>query len=167
MTDLRRRIDNLLRIGTVSEVDLDRARVRVHYGAGRSGDGVEAQTALLPWMTTRAGADRTWWAPSVGEQVMILSPSGDLAAGVALPAIFSAAGPPPAAEDTQAVLAFADGAVISYDASSHTLRAALPAGGKLAVDGGVEDAAGPMSEMRRIFNLHTHPALGATPNVRM
>ena len=168
LVDLRRRIDNLLRVGTVAEVDLARARVRVHYGVGSPEDAeLEAQTELIPWLTTRAGADRTWWAPTIGEQVLILAPSGDLVGAVALPAIFSVQAPPPGEVGTRHVVAYADGALISYDAEAHALRAELPHGGLFEVVGAVADAAGTMQAMRDVFNVHTHAGIGSPPTQRM
>ena len=173
LVDLRRRLDNLLRAGTVSEVDLLRARVRVHYGAGAPGEDVEAQTEFIPWLTTRAGADRTWWAPTLGEQVLILAPSGDLANAVALPAIYQVAAPPPESADAKHVTAYSDGTTIVYDTEGHCLLVDIPAGGKLLVVGAVqatedvEDRRSTMQDMRDIFNAHTHPANGSPPSQRM
>ena len=161
LADLRRRIDNLLRVGTVAAVDLARARVQVHYGVGTPEDAaLEARTEWIPWLTTRAGADRAWWAPSVGEQVVILAPSGDLVGAAALPAIFSVQAPPPGDVATRHVVAYADGAVISYDAETHVLQANLPGGGLLHVVGDVADKASTMQEMRDVYNAHTHPVPG-------
>jgi phage baseplate assembly protein V len=36
-------------------------------------------TAWLPWLALRAGADREWDPPTAGEQVILFSPSGQLA----------------------------------------------------------------------------------------
>ncbi|MCY4121643.1 MAG: phage baseplate assembly protein V, partial [Acidobacteria bacterium] len=112
----------------------------------------------------------------VGEQVVVLAPSGDLAAAVALPGIFQVAAPPPSDEETRAVIEFSDGAVISYDVEAHVLRAELPAGGKLDVvgaieaSGDVEDGASTMQEMRDVFNAHTHAVVNnatTAPNPKM
>lgn len=184
VVDLRRRLDNLVRVGTVAEVDLRRARVRVHYGAGAPGDGLEAQTDLIPWMVTRAGADRTWWAPTVGEQVLVLAPGGDLAGAVALPGLYQVAAPPPSPDpgrrplETEATIVFSDGAIISYDVGAHVLRVELPDEGKVdivgdvCVDGDVEatgeveDATSTMQAMRDTYNAHTHPG-GGVPSHQM
>lgn len=64
---------NLVRVGRVSEVDRTTGRVRVEF------DGVK--TPWMPWQTARAGAVKTWSPPAVGEQVCVVSPSGELAAG--------------------------------------------------------------------------------------
>lgn len=134
MTDyaeLARLIENLIRIGTIADVDLVKARVRVQTG--------DLLTGWLPWQAARAGADREWDPPTVDEQVVLLSPSGQLANGVAITGLFSAAKP---ANGDRAKLhrrTYSDGAVIEYDSQAHHLRAQLPGGGttELISDGGV------------------------------
>jgi len=71
--DMQRRIANMFRVGKVAEVERDTARVKVQFG--------DAVTAWLPWMTGRAGAVRDWNPPSVGEQVCVCSPMGEIEAG--------------------------------------------------------------------------------------
>lgn len=128
---LSRLIENLIRYGTIAEVDEPKARVRV-----KSGDIV---TAWRPWISARAGEDREWNPPTVGEQVIYFSPSGLLAQGVALCGLpsdmFPANGDRPALHRTT----YRDGAVIEYDSAAHFLRAILPAGGKteLVSTGGI------------------------------
>ena len=58
LVDQGRRINNLIRVGAVAEVDVERARVRVHYGAGAPGGGLEAQTELIS-VADDAGPART------------------------------------------------------------------------------------------------------------
>ena len=50
LNEIMRLIGNLVRIGTVSELDLPNARCRVTTGSN--------VTAWLPWMTHRAGRTR-------------------------------------------------------------------------------------------------------------
>lgn len=57
---------NLLRLGTVAQLDVAEARVKVDIG-GLVTDWVP----WVPWVTGRAGATRTWSAPRVGEQVLL------------------------------------------------------------------------------------------------
>ena len=68
LTDLLRRLCNIARVGTVTEIDGKLARVN-------SGDNT---TTWIPWAVERAGSTRTWLPPSVGEQVIIISPDGEL-----------------------------------------------------------------------------------------
>jgi len=80
---LSRMVENLLRVGTVEELDLPAKCCRVRSG--------NLLTNWLPWVTHRAGNTRTWDPPTVGEQVLVLSPSGELGAGVVLTGLFSTA----------------------------------------------------------------------------
>ena len=70
---------------------------------------------------------------------MILSPSGELAAGVVLPALYRKAHPAPESDPGKHTRLYRDGARIEYDAGMHKLKAVLPAGGtaELVADGGV------------------------------
>jgi phage baseplate assembly protein V len=131
LADLARRLENLLRLGTIAEVDHAGARCVVATG--------KLKTAPLPWIAARAGDARTWWAPSVGEQVLLLCPGGDPANGVVLPALYSTAQPRPDGSDTAHVAVYPDGARIAYDPAAHQLDAILPEGGKanLTAPGGV------------------------------
>lgn len=118
-TELLRRIENMIRFGTVAQVRTARpARVRVKTG--------ENTTDWLPWCAGRAGHDRTWWAPEVGEQVMVLSPGGDLRAGAAYPAAYSDSHPQNAESADVARATFKDGTVIEYDRSVNVLRVHSP-----------------------------------------
>lgn len=113
IADLRRRLDNLLRLGTIAEVRAGACRVK-------TGD---ITTAWRPWFTTRAGSARTSWRPTVGEQVMLLSLSGDLANAYVLPAIYQTAMPEPDDHPERDRTVYPDGAVIEYDPETSALRA--------------------------------------------
>ena len=137
LVELARRLANVIRPGVIAEVDYRGELVRVRFaeappplprGEGR-GAGRAAITDWLPWMTSRAGGDASWWAPEVGEQVLLLSPSGDLANAVALPALYSTARPAPSNDPDKRLVRYSDGAEIEYDRANHRLRAVLPMGG--------------------------------------
>jgi phage baseplate assembly protein V len=120
--DVLRILTNLIRYGTVSAVVGKRVRVKV---GGNT-------TAPLPWLTGRAGKTKSWSPPDMGEQVIVLSPNGNLAAAVVLPSLFSSANDIPTdANPDNVLLAFGDGAVLLYDAAAHLLKGTLPAGGKV------------------------------------
>jgi phage baseplate assembly protein V len=115
---LSRLLENLIRFGTVAEVQMQPPRVRVKTG--------DLLTGWLPWIAARAGLDQDWDPPTVNEQVILLSPSGQLANGVALTGVFSdehaANGDRPGLNRRT----YRDGAVIEYDCIAHHLRAVLP-----------------------------------------
>ncbi|MCW8207631.1 phage baseplate assembly protein V [Verminephrobacter aporrectodeae subsp. tuberculatae] len=85
--ELNRRIENILRVGTVAEVRHGQpARCRVKSGGLLSN--------WVPFMAGRAGGTaRMWWPPKVGEQCLLLAPGGDLLRAVAIPGIYSDAMP--------------------------------------------------------------------------
>lgn len=107
LTEVERKLNNLVRAGTVAEADYAAAKVRVTIGP--------ITTGWLPWLTARAGADRSWWAPEVGEQVVLLAPAGELAQAWVLPAGFSDMAPAPAASADVMRAVFGDGLVIEHD----------------------------------------------------
>jgi phage baseplate assembly protein gpV len=71
-----RRIGAMLNVGTVVSIDTATGRARVRLG--------DLETADIPVMQMRSGAVRMTWMPSVGEQVTVAAPSGDLARGFVL-----------------------------------------------------------------------------------
>lgn len=115
IAELSRKVENLIRLGTVAQIDHATRRVRVATG--------EITTQWLKWQAGRAGATRTWDPPTVGEQVMILSPSGELANGIVIPSIYSTAHDAPSSSASLHEVVYPDGAVISYDHSSGALVA--------------------------------------------
>ena len=141
VSEIARRLSNLIRAGTIASVDAANARATVQIGA--------LLTAPLPWLTTRAGNDRTWWAPSVGEQVLVLSPDGELAAGWILPGAYTQAAPAPVTNPAIHRTTYRDGAVVEYDTAAHRLRVTgvtaveVVASGAVTVTGGSITINGP------------------------
>lgn len=123
--DLLRRLENLLRPGTVHAVDHAAARIRVASG--------DLLTDWLPWFERRAGTTRSWSPPTIGEQCLLLCPGGEMAAGLVLVGLYSDSNPAPVDGPDLHHAAFADGAVIEYDQAGHSLRATLPAGATVSV----------------------------------
>lgn len=111
--DIARVIRNLIRTGIVTAVNPDEGLCRVQTGG--------MQTTWLNWLTCRAGRSRVWWAPSVGEQVLILAIGGELDTAFVLPGIFSDDHPAPSASPDAFHVSFPDGAVIEYEPESGSL----------------------------------------------
>jgi phage baseplate assembly protein V len=118
-------------VATIASVDLATGRAVVTID-----DGVVSPP--LRWAASRLGSTRVWSPPSVGEQVMVLCPGGEIGAGVIVGGLDSQAHPHAGNSATELVH-FADGAILSYDPTSHALTFALPAGATMAVtaSGGV------------------------------
>ena len=111
--DIARALRNLIRTGVIVETDLTAGRCRVQTGG--------ITTGWLQWLTQRAGRSRSWWAPSVGEQVMLLAVGGELETAFILPGIFSDAHPAPSASADAWHVEFPDGAVMSYEPETGAL----------------------------------------------
>lgn len=127
LAELERRLANVVRTGVIAEADYSAARVRVQYAEDENDEPVT--TAWLPWVTRRAGAAIEWWAPEVGEQVTILSPSGELTQGVVLPAMFSTAHPAPSSDPKVRRTNYGDGSFVEYDENTHTMTVTVNSGG--------------------------------------
>ncbi|WP_342323506.1 phage baseplate assembly protein V [Kosakonia sp. BYX6] len=113
INELARAIRNMVRTGVVVEIDLNAGRCRVQTGG--------MVTDWLQWLTQRAGRSRTWWAPSIGEQVLILAVGGELDTAFVLPGIYSDDNPAPSASGDAWHVAFPDGAVIEYEPETSAL----------------------------------------------
>lgn len=113
LQEIARAIRNLIRTGIVTNVDHDEGLCRVQTG------GME--TTWLNWLTCRAGRSRVWWAPSVGEQVLLLAVGGELDTAFVLPGIFSDDNPAPSASPDAFHVSFPDGAVIEYEPENGAL----------------------------------------------
>lgn len=120
----------LLRLGTVKSVDLAAATCIVTSGDPETGEEIE--TPPLRWLERRAGDTRTWSPPSVGEQVEIICPDGELAGGYVRSGLPCDAFPP-SGDSTRELIRFKDGAIIAYDPDGHALEALLPAGATVAI----------------------------------
>lgn len=120
-----RRIATLIQAGTIEAVDLPNARCRLRVG--------EWVSAWMPWHTQGAGAVRHWRPPSVGEQALLFSPSGEAASGFVIPGFYSTQG---AQNDNRAEVTaqdWPDGARQEYDhAASHYLLD-VPAAGSITL----------------------------------
>jgi phage baseplate assembly protein V len=112
--DLSRRLESLIRFGTIAAVQMEPPRVRVHSGALTS--------TWLPWLSFRAGTMRTWCPPTEGEQCVLLSPSGDTTTGLVLVGLFSDHHPAPSSSPDEHLTVYPDGARVRYNHATHALE---------------------------------------------
>lgn len=112
VSELDRRLANIIRQGTITELDLANARVKVDLG--------DLVTDWLPWHTARAGATRTWSAPRAGEQVTVMSPSGELGQGAVVPGLYQTAHPAPSDSQDVETTVYPDGTTVEHNSASNT-----------------------------------------------
>jgi phage baseplate assembly protein V len=111
LSDLAKRLSNIIRIGTIFEINYQTAKARVRIG--------ELETDFLPWANANSGSNNSWNPPEIDEQVIVLSPSGDLSQAVILPSIYKNN----ASNSDQNIksITYQDGSKISFNVSSGTL----------------------------------------------
>lgn len=111
-------LGDLIRFGTVEAVDLAHGLATVKSG--------EIVSPPCRWLEL-AGGFRTWIPPTVGEQVILICPEGDIAGAVILRGIYSDAFPP-LATDGRLIFATPDGTTIEYDPATHAMTIMLASG---------------------------------------
>ncbi len=155
--DLERRMSGAFRQGTVTEVDPEAGTVRLKLGEADQGDFLSAPVAYAQ----TAGAMKFHNPPSEGQQMMLLSPDGDLRNALAMPFGFSAANASPSGAGDQHVMTFGDvrieltggGATISVGGFTVTID-----GAGFHQDGGAVDHNG-----TDIGDTHTHSGIKKGP----
>ncbi|HGA2318114.1 TPA: phage baseplate assembly protein V [Pseudomonas putida] len=115
----------------VVAVDLAAARVRVS-------DGGDWTSAWVRWHAQAAGKARHWRSPSLGEQGVLISPSGDPAQGTFVPGLYGNAGAPPDNRDHVEAWRFDDGGSLVYDWQAKSYTITLPSGTVTVKVGGTE-----------------------------
>ena len=132
--DLNRRLENLIRFGTIKTINPSKPIPRVIVNLG------DIDTPEIRCLNVRSGADATWDMPSDGEECVVVSPCGEIGpTSFVLYGFYNDDHPAPSDDLNQKIRMFADGCVIAYDVSVHHLSAILPSGGTavLTADGGV------------------------------
>lgn len=116
LQELSRRLENLIRFGTIHSIDHPARRARVQTG--------RIITAPLRWLEYRAGETKTWNPPTLGEQCIVLSPSGELGQGIVIYGAPSDIIDTPSHAPEQHVIKFPDGATVTYNHQTSHLHIA-------------------------------------------
>lgn len=129
-TEMDRRLSNLISIGTVEDVDYAAATARIRIG--------DVLTAPLAMSSLRAGGNRAWAPFEVGEQVVVAAPSGNLATGVILGALYADSAPANGDRAGLQRATFSNGSVIEFDRDANTFRMNLAGGAvEITASGGL------------------------------
>lgn len=131
--DLFRRFENLIRLGKIKTVKPTKNYLTVTVDCG------EITTAPIRYLNLRAGDDKTFDPPSIGEEVVVLSPCGVLEIGIVLGGLNNSDNPILSQDLNKNIRLFSDGCMISYDTNTHALEVILPSNGTavLTANGGV------------------------------
>ena len=145
LSEHQRKLHNIATIGTVFDINPADATMRLQVG--------DNQTDWLPIPALAAGQVRVWRCPSVGEQFLLVSPSGELANAIPVLSLYSNQHPSPSndpneirvryndtdflsvnTQDSQLILKIND---VIFDVNSTTLTGDLTVNGSVQVDGNI------------------------------
>ncbi|PLN99932.1 phage baseplate assembly protein V [Klebsiella michiganensis] len=132
IAELIRLLENVVRTGTVTEIDEEKWRVRVQSGG--------LSPNWMRWTAHRAGAFKVWVPPSIGEQVWFLCLGGNTDIAFIGGSLYSEDNPAPGTSRNEMVVTAPDGARFRYDAAAGALQvtgiktAAIEASVKITLD---------------------------------
>lgn len=119
-----------IKIGTVTSTEDAQATARVEF---KDRSGVVSYD--LPVLVRNTGANKDYWMPDLGEQVLCLFLPIGIEQGFILGSYYSDATTPPASTKAKRVTEFEDGTTVEYDRDSHTLTIDIPeSGGNVVVN---------------------------------
>lgn len=121
--DINRRLENLIRLGTIAEVDEAARRLRVNTGA--------LTTDWLPWPAEIGRNYKRWRPLRVGTQVILGSISGDPAQALILGILYTDSLNSPSTDPAIDMIAFNDGTVVQHNSSTH--KTTLSSAGDVAI----------------------------------
>lgn len=121
-------LGNLAREGVVESVDLDAGKVVVSFG--------EEQTPPIDWLMN-VGDTTIWIAPTVGQQVTVICPEGDIERAFMVGGLASSE-MAPLFLGVSVGIRFKDGATITYDPETKRLELMLTGEAALTAPEGVK-----------------------------
>lgn len=124
ITDLKRRVANMVVVGKISHVDHKNARYRVKSG--------HLISDWIPDTQARAGKTCSYEGRDVGEQVVVVSSSGDLSQGIIVGSLHTNANQAADKGNIHKTL-YPDGTTVEYDDKQNSYTLNLTSGGKFSL----------------------------------
>jgi phage baseplate assembly protein V len=109
LSEMNRRLLQIVRIGVIQEIDYAKAKARVKIG-----DNV---TGWRPWVSLAKG----WIPPVVGDQVVVLSPNGDFEQGIILSALYHSKSKPPSDKENEIKFKLSENSSFCFDSNLEKL----------------------------------------------
>lgn len=125
---LQKKVDNLIQIGTITEVHPENALARVTL--------LNRVTQFLPVLSTANSFKKHYIPPKVNEQVLVVSPYGNFNHGFILRGIFNKKCKENVEIDTE-IIEYSDGTKIRYDSKNSKLELDLKKDISINVNGGL------------------------------
>jgi phage baseplate assembly protein V len=109
LSEMNRRLLQIIRIGIIQEIDYVKAKARVKIG-----DNI---TGWRPWVSLA----KAWIPPSVGDQVVVLSPNGDFEQGIILSALYHSKSKAPSNKENEIKFKLSETSSICFDSDLEKL----------------------------------------------
>jgi phage baseplate assembly protein V len=109
LSEMNRRLLQIVRIGVIQEIDYTKAKARVKVG-----DNV---TGWRPWVSLA----KAWIPPAVGDQVVVLSPNGDFEQGILFPALYHSKSKPPSNKENELKIKLSENSSVCFDSNLEKL----------------------------------------------
>jgi phage baseplate assembly protein V len=109
LSEMNRRLLQIVRIGVIQEIDYSKAKARVKVG--------DNLTGWRLWISL----SKAWMPPTVGDQVVVLSPNGDFEQSVIMPALYSNKKPAPSDEEEEIMFKFSENSHVCFDSKLEKL----------------------------------------------
>lgn len=158
VAELERRVFGMMRHGTVAQVDAAKGMVRLKLGESTAGGDF-----LGPWVpySQLAGAIKAHVPPSVGQQMTIMSPSGDLRQAVAVPLTWSDQNESPSSAGDENVVSYGD---VTLTLNADSLRIAVGGVSMVISAEGVSITGGRVEhDDKNIGSTHIHGGVVSGP----
>lgn len=126
-TELLRIISNIIRLGEVIELQPKPLAARVKVG--------DNETDWVLIAHARAGSTNDFDPPSIGEEVVLLCPSGELEQAIIIASLHSDANDQPAQSLAEFQRTFPDGTTINYNSESHALMLTAVGNVQITIEG--------------------------------
>jgi len=134
-SEIQRRLNNFLQIGTIKQIDPSKALAKVNL-LGRTTD-------FLPILSIANSFKRKFVPIRVDEQVCVFCPNGNSDFGIIIPSIFNKNFKEPnGANENKEISVYEDGTTVFYDVSTNTLSVDcvgdinIKAGGNITIKAG-------------------------------
>lgn len=150
ITEIERRQSEMIRHGTVEQIDPEKGLVRLRIG------GTEDKPFISPWVPYGqiAGALKVHAPPSAGQQMTLISPTGDLRQAVAIPMTWSRKNPSPSTKGDEHVVTFGN---VRIDLKSDSFMVAVGGASVTISSAGVKFEGGTIThDGQKIDKTHKH-----------
>jgi phage baseplate assembly protein V len=115
LSEMNRRLLQIVRIGVIQEIDYAKVKARVKVGNNVTG--------WRPWVALA----KAWIPPTVGDQVVVLSPNGDFEQGILLSALYHSKSKPPSNKENELKIKLSENSSVCFDSNLEKLTVKIGA----------------------------------------